>query len=76
MTAFVALDFETADQGRDSACSLALVTVENGRVTDTWQRLIRPPRPRMLYTHIHGITWDMVADQPDFGHLWPDIRDR
>lgn len=76
MTAFIALDFETADQGRDSACSLALVTVENGRVTDTWQRLIRPPRPRMLYTHIHGITWDMVAGQPDFGHIWPDIRER
>lgn len=77
MTAdFIALDFETADNGRDSACSLALVVVRDGRVAGTWHRLIRPPRRTMLYTHIHHITWDMVADQPDFGHIWPEIRDQ
>ncbi|MGE4281975.1 MAG: 3'-5' exonuclease [Magnetospirillum sp.] len=76
MSDFIALDFETADQGRDSACSLALVMVQGGRVRETWHHLIRPPRPRVMYTHIHGITWDMVADQPDFGYLWPEIRDR
>ena len=27
---FVAIDFETADYGRDSACALALVRVEAG----------------------------------------------
>lgn len=74
MIDFVALDFETADQGRDSACSLALAIVKGGRVADIWYRLIRPPRPRMMFTHIHGITWDMVAGQPDFGHFWPEIR--
>lgn len=75
MTDFIAIDFETADNGRDSACSLALAIVRAGRVAETWHRLIRPPRPSMMFTHIHGITWDMVADQPDFGHFWPDIRD-
>ena len=74
MTDFIALDFETADNGRDSACSLALVLVRNGKVADTWYRLIRPPRQTMMFTHIHGITWDRVKDQPDFGHFWPEIR--
>ena len=75
MTDFIAIDFETADQGRDSACSLALVRVSGGKVRDTFYRLIRPPRARMMFTHIHGITWEQVADQPDFGQLWPEIRD-
>ena len=73
MIDFVALDFETADPGRDSACALALAVVRDGRVAETWCRLIRPPRPVMHFTHIHGITWEQVADQPDFGALWPDI---
>lgn len=72
---FIALDFETADNGRDSACSLALAVVKNGKVAETWHRLIRPPRASQMFTHIHGITWDMVKDQPDFGHFWPEIRD-
>ena len=30
---FVAIDFETADYGRDSACALALVRVEAGSIS-------------------------------------------
>ena len=37
---FVALDFETADYGRDSACALALVRVEAG-ATMLWDTLQR-----------------------------------
>jgi len=29
---YVALDFETADQGRDSACAIGLVRVERGAI--------------------------------------------
>lgn len=32
---FAALDFETADYGRDSACALSVVIVDNDRVVDT-----------------------------------------
>lgn len=66
MTDFIALDFETADTGRDSACSLALVLVRNGKVADTWHRLIRPPRQTMMFTHIHGIDWDQVKESARF----------
>jgi len=70
---FVAIDFETADNGRDSACAVALVRVEGDRIVDRQTRLIRPPRQRFSFTYIHGITWEMVANQPHFGELWPQL---
>jgi DNA polymerase III, epsilon subunit and related 3''-5'' exonucleases len=73
MAHFAAIDFETADNGADSACSVAVVEVRDGRIERTFNRLIRPPRPRMMFTHIHGITWNHVRDQPDFLGLWPDL---
>lgn len=75
MLNFVAIDFETADNGRDSACSVALVIVKDGRVAGSVQRLIRPPRRRMMFTHIHGISYAQVADQPDFAGIWPELAD-
>jgi DNA polymerase-3 subunit epsilon len=70
---FVAIDFETADNGRDSACAVALVRAEGGRITARQARLIRPPRHRFLFTHIHGITWAQVAGEPTFGEVWPTL---
>jgi DNA polymerase-3 subunit epsilon len=70
---FVALDFETADQGRDSACSIALVRVEGGSTVRREHHLIRPPRRTFLFTSIHGIDWPQVADAPSFGELWPQL---
>lgn len=70
---FVALDFETADQGSDSACALGLVKVAPGRPVERLYHLIRPPRPRILFTWLHGIAWAHVADKPTFGALWPEI---
>ncbi len=73
MSRFVAIDFETADHGRDSACAVALVAVRDGIVTHAVHHLIRPPRRRILFTHIHGIRWVDVEHAPDFGALWPEI---
>lgn len=70
---FAALDFETADNGRDSACALAVVRVEDGKVTATGYKLIRPPRSFFLFTYVHGITWKDVADQPGFGRVWEEL---
>jgi DNA polymerase III subunit epsilon len=74
MSSFVALDFETADYGQDSACAIGLVRVENHQIVQRAHYLIRPPRSRILFTHIHGIRWTDVVDQPEFGHLWPTIE--
>jgi len=71
---FVAIDFETADYGADSACAVGLVRVENGRVVDRASRLIRPPRRQFVFTYIHGITWTDVAGEPAFRDVWPGLE--
>lgn len=70
---FVALDFETADNGPDSACALGLAKVQQNAIVDTRYFLIRPPRPRVLFTWVHGITWQDVKDCPTFAQVWPEI---
>lgn len=70
---FVAIDFETADYGRDSACAVALVRVENSQIVRRVAYLIRPPRRQFVHSHIHGISWTMVSNQPNFHELWPRL---
>ena len=73
---FAALDFETADYGRDSACALSIVIVENDVIIDTWTNLIRPPRRDFCFTYLHGIAWEHVKDKPSFGELWGEITSK
>lgn len=70
---FVAIDFETANNRRDSACAIGLVKVVDGRIIDTAHYLIRPPTREFIFTYIHGLSWKDVANAPDFGELWPSI---
>ena len=67
---FVAIDFETADYGPDSACAVGLVRVEGLTVVHRQAVLIRPPRSRFVFTHIHGITWEMVKEAASFADVW------
>lgn len=78
MMNFVAIDFETASSSPNSACSVAVVEVKDGRMKDSYYSLIRPPR---MYFHpiniqIHGIHPEDVRDQPDFRGIWPELRKR
>ena len=75
MEKFAAIDFETADHGRDSACSVGVALVKNGRITETFHRLIRPPRREIVFTDIHGLAWADVRDSPTFPQMWPELRD-
>jgi len=74
---FTALDFETANGFRGSACAVGLVKVRGGVVVDEVHWLIRPPEPfgwfASYHTQIHGITADDVADQPGWLERLPDI---
>jgi DNA polymerase III subunit epsilon len=70
---FVAIDFETADHGPDSACAVGLVRVEALAVVRRETLLIRPPRPWFVFTHVHGITWEMVKDAARFGDAWNSL---
>lgn len=71
---FVALDFETANSSRDSACSVAIIRVELMEIVSRCYRLIKPPSPHFMFTDIHGITWSDVKSEPTFKELWPELR--
>ncbi|MGO3652058.1 exonuclease domain-containing protein [Vagococcus sp.] len=67
---FVAIDFETANQNRASACSVGLVKIINGEVQDTFYSLINPEDEFDYFNiSIHGITSDMVSNSPTY----PDV---
>ena len=72
-TQFAAIDFETADTGRDSACAVAIVRVHGRRVVSRSTYLIRPPRRNFMFTYLHGIAWSDVAGEPSFKQIWPRL---
>lgn len=74
---FCGIDFETACGARGGACSVALVRVRNGKVTETWHSLINPPEWmtfREDFTDIHGLTRETVCSSPAFDVLWPEMK--
>jgi DNA polymerase-3 subunit epsilon len=74
---FTALDFETANWYRRSACSIGMVKVEQGVVVDEYYSLIKPT-PNWFHpinSSIHGLFDDHCKDKPMFGELWPTIKD-
>ena len=71
---FVAIDFETANYARDSACAIGLVKVVGGEIVDKAVHLIKPPTREFVFTYIHGLTWNDVATSADFGKLWPTLE--
>ena len=71
--AFVAIDFETGDHGPDSAVAVGLARVEGFEVVARASVLIRPPRPHILFSYVHGITWPMVREAPPFADAWPRL---
>lgn len=75
-TRFVAIDFETADSKRDSACAVGIVVVDGGEIVARDYRLIRPPRKKFnpYCVRVHGIHWADVCDEPSFGDIWPEIE--
>jgi len=74
--AFVAIDFETANECKDSACAVGIAIVEDGIVTRSFQRLIRPPTDYFSDWNFrtHGIHWQDVKQEGDFATVWKDIR--
>jgi DNA polymerase-3 subunit epsilon len=71
---FAAIDFETADYGRDSACALAVIVAEKGKVVAKESSLIKPPRRDFVFTYLHGISWTDVAKKPVFGQVWKELK--
>ncbi len=72
---FIAIDFETADNKPDSACAIGMVRIENMLIVDSFVSLIRPPREKFMFTYIHGICWEDVANEESFAEVWAKAKD-
>lgn len=72
---FVSIDFETANQNFNSACSLGIVAVENNSIVKKDYFLIKPPTHHFgkVNTQIHGMTYDTVRDVKNFAEIFPNI---
>lgn len=76
MQEFIAIDFETGNPKRVSACALGYAKVVNGHVVDSNGYLIKPVGGHASFqSKIHGIKEENTIDKPDFGELYPKVRD-
>lgn len=76
MNNFAAIDFETANNERSSVCSVGVVVVKEGIMTDKFYSLIYPEPDYFTYwtTRIHGLTMEDVYDAPVFPDVWSKIE--
>lgn len=72
---FAAIDFETANAKRTSVCSVGVVIVRDGQITDKIYRLIRPSPNFYSYwnTQVHGMTASDTQTAPEFPEVWAEI---
>ncbi|QLY33502.1 hypothetical protein H0264_15845 [Nocardia huaxiensis] len=74
---FAALDVETANSARGSICAIGISVVRDGLRVSTRSWLCRPPAAVDFFARhnirVHGISADMVADQPGFADRWPGV---
>lgn len=73
----IAIDFETANEQRGSACSVGLAWIKAGEVVRVEERLIRPKDTRFsaMNMAIHGIRPEDVEDAPEFPEVMEEFRD-
>lgn len=76
MTDFAAIDFETANAERTSVCSVGVVVVRGGEVTDTFYSLIQPEPNYYTYwcTKVHGLSRQDTEDSPVFSDVWKKVE--
>ncbi|MEG0856222.1 MAG: exonuclease domain-containing protein [Terrisporobacter sp.] len=73
---FVAIDFETANAQRTSACSLGITVVKNNKIVEEKYWLIKP-EPFIFDLRnifIHGIRPKDVENEREFHKVWPEIK--
>ena len=76
MLNFAAIDFETANPYPSSVCSVGVVIVRNGEITDRIYRLIRPEPEWYSYRHtqIHGLSAADTENEKWFPQVWAEIE--
>lgn len=75
MTDFAAIDFETANNERASVCSVGIVIVRHGAITDSFYSLIQPEPNYYSYfcSRVHGLSHADTDDAPVFPDVWKEI---
>lgn len=75
MIDFAAIDFETANENACSICSVGVVVVRNGEITDSFYSLVRPEPEYYTWfcQRVHGITEEDTEDAPVFPSVWNKI---
>jgi DNA polymerase-3 subunit epsilon len=73
---FIAIDFETANEKRNSPCSIGIVVVNNGNIVEKIHHLIRPKEMRFMPINIgiHGIRPSVVENEPEFDKVWQKVK--
>ncbi|MBR5102921.1 MAG: 3'-5' exonuclease [Muribaculaceae bacterium] len=76
MTDFAAIDFETANYERSSVCSVGVVIVRDGVITDTFYSLIQPEPNYYNYwcRQVHGLCRQDTDSAPVFPKVWAQIE--
>lgn len=75
MREFVAIDFETANPQRVSACAFGYAKVIDSQIIESNVYLVRPVGGHAPFqSKIHGLTDEHTCDKPHFGELYPQIR--
>ena len=75
MHEYVAIDFETANESRDSACEVALVRFKDGEPVESFSTLIHQERFSPFNVALHGITPKHVKSAPKLGEIWGEMKD-
>ncbi|HVI51061.1 MAG TPA: 3'-5' exonuclease [Candidatus Sulfotelmatobacter sp.] len=71
----IAIDFETANSRRASACALGVARLQGGELSEVAEHLIRPREMHFqgINISIHGIRPEDVMDSPEFPEVWEDV---
>lgn len=72
---YVAIDFETANESRNSACEVALVRFKDGEPIESFSSLIHQERFSLFNMALHGITPKLVKSAPRFNEIWGEMKD-
>ncbi|MBL8966611.1 MAG: hypothetical protein JNG85_06350 [Spirochaetaceae bacterium] len=76
MEGFTAIDFETGNPQRVSACAIGYAIVEHNEIVKTGINLIKPVGGHAAFqTRIHGITEEHTKSMPMFNELYPCTQD-
>lgn len=76
MQEFVAIDFETANAQRVSACAVGYAVVKAGKIVESKEYILKPIGGHTeFHSKIHGIKEEHTFDKPEFNVIFPDIQD-